>query len=85
MWEGQIEKGEPKGFVRYIEAFENYSFVGYSIGFKNYYGTILEFEKQKLTKSGTYGSAGTATEISTGKQVSMNNFKWKIFNEFSDK
>lgn len=74
MWEGQIVKGEPKGFVRYINALEDFSYIGYTDGFdKNaFYGTTLKFEKKKLIMSGVF------TKGDGGKGVE------KDFDEFTD-
>ena len=56
MWEGQIHKGVPKGFVRYIDAISNMAFVGYNdgINFASPTGTLLEFEDHKLKLQGRF-------------------------------
>ena len=55
MWEGQVEKGIPKGFCRYIYGLTEISFIGYMDGFDyTQKGMGLFFEKDKLIYSGVY-------------------------------
>jgi len=46
MWEGEIERGEPNGFNRFIDGITDYSFLGYSVGSTRSYGTCLIFENK---------------------------------------
>ena len=69
LWEGQIKRGEPHGFVRIIsrmsdDYFHDYklgrkarigsTFIGYSRGWNNFYGTGLFFADKKLTHYGIF-------------------------------
>ena len=54
MWEGEVDKGIPQGFIRIIDSEGNYNFIGYSNGWSNRYGTGVFFEDNKLTEMGFY-------------------------------
>lgn len=69
LWEGQIKKGNPHGFVRIISKlsddyhhdftrglkYENgSSFIGFSRGWNNFYGTGLFFADKELKEAGIY-------------------------------
>ena len=43
MWEGQVVKGEPIGFNRYIDGQDDISYIGYFDDNLKHYGTSLEF------------------------------------------
>ena len=63
MLEGQVEQGIPKGFVRYIYATSNLSFIGYLDGFTSTQkGMGLFFENDELVYSGIY-EEGTNYEV----------------------
>ena len=54
IWEGEVTKGIPNGFIRIIDAVGNYNFIGYSKDWNSRYGTGLFFEDNKLTEMGFY-------------------------------
>lgn len=73
IWEGQVENGIPKGFVRYIQPTR--SFVGYleNLGYTQK-GTGLYFENQELQPSGMFAEGARYRRVGPEEEKTFKEF-----------